>query len=168
MKLGIAIVVFAFLLGGEVNAEQDSHRDAAKRLLDISRASETIDQVYAQLTPMMQSVGDELGITDEERELFDEFVAEYTEIMRTEFSWERMEPYMIDVYVSVYSEDEINEIRAFYETPSGQKLLEKMPQLVQASMQISQKMMQSMMPKLQQAQENLQAKLEERRQQSGS
>ncbi len=168
MKLKVVSIACVLLLSNAVFAQQDSHIEAAKRLLEVSRSSETVDQVYAQLEPIMQSVGNELGITDDERELFDEFIAEYSEIMRTEFSWARLEPYMIEVYTDVYTEEEINEITAFYESPTGQKFLDKMPQLVMASMQLSQKMMQEMMPKLQDAQNRLQAKLSERRSQPGS
>lgn len=41
--------------------------------------------------------------------------------------WERMEPRMIDLYVKELSEEEIRELIAFYRTPVGRKLAEKLP-----------------------------------------
>jgi hypothetical protein len=48
------------------------------------------------------------------------------------------------VYSQVFTKDELNGIADFYDTPSGQALLDKQPQ-------IQQKMMQVMMPRMMQA-----------------
>ena len=117
--------------------------------------------------PAMQDFADQMGIAEDEREIFDAYMAKSIGIMRNEFSWEKMEPYMLEAYTSVYTEDEILDLVAFYESPTGQKFIAKMPELMQVSMQMSQRMMADMMPKLQKAQEELIAQLEAKRANQG-
>ena len=57
---------------------------------------------------------------------------------------------IIPIYAKYFSEDDILQLIAFYETPLGQKMIEVMPQLTMDSMQ-------SKVPELQ---EQLKARLE--------
>ena len=159
-------VVLIFMFGANAWAG-DSHTDAAKRLMEVMQADAMIEQVYDQLMPAMQDFADQMGIAEDEREIFDAYMAKSIGIMRNEFSWEKMEPYMLEAYTSVYTEDEILDLVAFYESPTGQKFIAKMPELMQVSMQMSQRMMADMMPKLQKAQEELIAQLEAKRANQG-
>lgn len=43
---------------------------------------------------------------------------------------ERLMPRMIDIYVEAYTEQELRDLIAFYETPTGKKVLEKTPLLM--------------------------------------
>jgi len=45
---------------------------------------------------------------------------------------------MAGVYARTFTVDEMHQLIAFYQTPVGQKLLEKLPTLVQESMSIGQ------------------------------
>ena len=64
---------------------------------------------------------------------------------------------IIPIYAKYFSEDDILQLIAFYETPLGQKMIEVMPQLTMDSMQVSMRWMQSKVPELQ---EQLKARLE--------
>ena len=54
----------------------------------------------------------------------------------------------IDIYVKTYTESEIRAILEFYKSPAGKKFIEKMPELMQQSMAISQKNMPTIMNKV--------------------
>jgi hypothetical protein len=58
---------------------------------------------------------------------------------------------MIRLYVATFSESELRQLIAFYQTPIGQKALQKMPELMQKGMAIGQKLAQDHMPELQSA-----------------
>jgi hypothetical protein len=66
-----------------------------------------------------------------------------------EMSWEKLKPEFVAAYAEVFSEQEMHDLAAFYKTPLGQKVLDKMPQLSAKGMQIAQKHMAEIMPKIQ-------------------
>ena len=45
-------------------------------------------------------------------------------------SYESLKPDLISIYESEFSASELREVRAFYATPAGQKMIEKIPQLM--------------------------------------
>lgn len=52
------------------------------------------------------------------------------------------------VYADVFTLEEIEAVAEFYRTPVGRKMLDRMPELMQRSMEISQRMVADMMPGL--------------------
>ena len=64
---------------------------------------------------------------------------------------------IIPIYAKYFSEDDILQLIAFYETPLGQKMIEVTPQLMMDSMQVTMRWMQSKIPEMQ---EQLQVRLE--------
>nr|WP_284691364.1 DUF2059 domain-containing protein [Pinirhizobacter soli] len=59
-----------------------------------------------------------------------------------------MQPMMIDLYKKTFSQNEINDMLAFYRTPSGQAVIQKMPALMNQTMAISQAKIQAMLPQI--------------------
>jgi uncharacterized protein len=66
-------------------------------------------------------------------------------------SWSAMKEDMVQLYAREFTEKELKELAKFYQTPIGRKTIEKMPQLMGASMEIGQRRMQEHLPELQQA-----------------
>ena len=66
---------------------------------------------------------------------------------------------MIETYASVYSEEELRELAGFYNSPLGQKFVRKMPELMTATMQMTQEMMLDFVPRMQEIEAELQAEL---------
>jgi len=58
---------------------------------------------------------------------------------------------MVRIYAEAYSEDELRQLIAFYQTPIGRKTLQIMPELMQKGMAVGQKLAQEHLPELQQA-----------------
>ena len=141
------------------SAEIDSHHEATVELMEVMRAAEIMDQFYAQFEPMFTGMSDELALTPEQRQMAERQTQETLQIMREVLNWSIMEPYMVEAYMNVYSEEEIREIIAFYRTPTGQKMLDRMPELMQESMRVSQQMIRDVMPRIQALQEELRNEL---------
>jgi len=70
-------------------------------------------------------------------------------------SWEKARPALIKVYSDTFTESEIDGIVAFYKSPPGQAMLEKMPQLMQKSMAVGQQLMGDVMPEIQRMKEEM-------------
>ncbi len=155
------LILFATLalLSINVFGQQQSHTDAAKQLLDLMNADQAIEQAYGQMYSQLSGMAEQLGITEDQRPMFESYLERMVVVMKEELSWERMEPFVIDAYVSVYSEEELKELSEFYASPIGQKFVAKMPELMQATMEMSQKMMGELIPRITEIQQELVAEL---------
>ncbi len=151
------LILFATLalLSINVFGQQQSHTDAAKQLLDLMNADQSIEQAYGQMYSQLSGMAEQLGITEDQRPMFESYLERMVVVMKEELSWERMEPFVIDAYVSVYSEEELKELSEFYASPIGQKFVAKMPELMQATMEMSQKMMGELIPRITEIQQEL-------------
>ena len=153
------LILFATLalLSINVFGQQQSHTDAAKQLLDLMNADQAIEQAYGQMYSQLSGIAEQLGITEDQRPMFESYLERMVVVMKEELSWERMEPFVIDAYVSVYSEEELKGLSEFYASPIGQKFVAKMPELMQATMEMTQKMMGELIPRITEIQQELMA-----------
>ncbi len=69
-----------------------------------------------------------------------------------------MKPRFIDLYATTYTEQELDGILGFYKSAAGRAMLEKMPQLMQGSMAISQDAVAALVPELNKIIEELKQK----------
>ena len=60
--------------------------------------------------------------------------------------WPKLKPDMVKLYTTNFSESELKDLVAFYQSPLGKKVLEKMPQLTQQSAQMTQAKLESAVP----------------------
>lgn len=144
-------------------AEEAAKRESVERLLLLTNADSIIDSVYAQMGQMMQGMAQQMEIQPSERELFDRHTARLVEVMREEMSWERLKDPMTDVYLKHYTEREILDMIAFYESETGRSMIDKMPAVMADSMAISQAMVQGFLPRIQEISAELESELAARR-----
>lgn len=159
ITLKFILVVLGTLTFSSIAAQEQSHIDAAKELLDLMNADQAIEQSYDQMYPYMQEMAVQLGVTEEQRPQFDRHMERMIEVMKEELNWEKMEPHLLKAYTSVYTEEELRELSEFYASPLGQKFVAKMPELMEATMQMTQDMMRDFIPRMKEIQEELQAEL---------
>jgi hypothetical protein len=60
--------------------------------------------------------------------------------------WNKLKPDMVKLYTTNFTESELKDLVAFYQSPLGKKVLEKMPQLTQQSAQMTQAKLESAVP----------------------
>jgi hypothetical protein len=139
--------VVAVLLGcvGAARAADDPHEQAARDLLKVMRVEEmtktgskTMVEVMVQSNPGLAR--------------FRDVISEWSSKVMT---WDAMAPELIEAYENAFTTEEMRKIMAFYKTPEGQKLLDKMPGLMQKQAQIGTALAQA-------HQDELRAKLEAR------
>lgn len=79
-------------------------------------------------------------------------VAPYEGIMRSFFakyiSWNAIKADVVRIYASTYTEDELRQLTAFYQTPLGQRLLQTLPEISARSAEIGQRRVREHMPEL--------------------
>jgi len=80
------------------------------------------------------------------------------EFLQEQLSWESLEAEYVKIYMAAFTQREIEDMVAFYRTPTGQKAVEKLPELMQEGAEIGQARMRENIGKLQ---EKLKAQIEE-------
>ncbi len=77
----------------------------------------------------------------------------YKEVIRQFFArhigYQVVRPELAALYGDAYTADELREIIAFYQTPTGKRTILLMPELMQKGMQLSQRHVQENLPELQ-------------------
>jgi len=161
-KVWIIILFFCFITSSITFADQDSHRAVALKFLEVTETQKMFDQMkdsYQQLITQYMSAVD---LPPEAAEDYEAMKQDIVKLGDSFWSWEEMKDVYIDIIIKVYSEDEIKELVAFYESPLGQKVIAKSPELMKESVQKSQELFQNKMPEIQQVMnkrvEELQAK----------
>jgi hypothetical protein len=115
-----------------------SHQAAGERLLRAMHVEQMLTRTMELMFTTMLEQDPEMAQMED---ILREFVAEAVD-------WETMGPLMLQVYVETYSEEELNAMAAFYETPVGQRIVLKMPELTARTSLLSQQAMQERMPEL--------------------
>jgi hypothetical protein len=64
-------------------------------------------------------------------------------------------PALVKIYTDTYTEEEIDGILAFYKSPAGKALLQKMPQVMQRSMPVMMQLMGDLQPEIKKMTEEL-------------
>jgi len=144
------IVAVALTASTLASASEAPAREDVERLMELSDADAMMDNTYQQMNTMMKNMAGNLGIQPDEQHLYDEFNDRMTNLLKEEVNWASMKPQMVDIYQRNFTQQEIDDIIAFYETETGQALLEKMPTVMQESMMVSQQAVQAIMPEIQQ------------------
>lgn len=138
------------LLGYSSVAHADDATKLAKieEMLTLTHADQMIQQVMAQMQPMMADQMKKLDLPDDARPAMAEAQKNMLEWMSNKLSWEKMKPVYVKIYGESFTEEEIGGIVEFYKSPVGQALLSKMPVLMQKSIALTQEMLKDMIPEL--------------------
>ena len=87
--------------------------------------------------------------TPEQSKVIDDFQENIGGFMAEVFSWEALKPEMAEIYLEAFTEKELEDFIAFYNSPSGKAMVSKTPAMMAKSSEAAQKRMALAMPKLQ-------------------
>lgn len=156
MRLRIVIFLMALSLPCSfANSDEVSHRAAAEELLLLTEVDKRLESMYEQVEPAMEVQFTYLGAPEKLRPVLVRYTEQLVEAMKEDFAWAKLKNEYIDIYVKTYTEEELRAISEFYKSPAGKKSIEKMPQVMQESMAISQSRMPAFMKKMKKAAEEM-------------
>lgn len=138
-----------------------------RQLLELTQPQRSLEVMRAQIDRAFEDsykagLGD-TQLTPRQQEIVDHYRAQMTEVMNEQLDWKALEPVILDVYGRTFTQAEINDIAAFYRTPSGRALLEKMPRMMQSTMEAMQQRTRTLVPRLQALTQEMATKLREAR-----
>jgi hypothetical protein len=130
------------------------------RLLEITHARTMVDGVLGQMETMQKQMFKQVlegrEPTPEEQAQIDRIGAISLRTVRETLTWDRLVPMYHRIYAESLDADDIDAMIAFYETPAGQHVIERMPVILQKSMG---EMQQLLVPALKQMQEDIAAEV---------
>ncbi|MDB4385561.1 DUF2059 domain-containing protein [Opitutaceae bacterium] len=150
---------FLILIGfgpSSVHLTAQPSDESVKRLLALSGSHQMVDMTKAQLSgvvsgPIQQAMQGH-SMTPEITGIIQSASAKAQELLNEQLTWEKVEPLFVSVYQSTMTQDEVDGIIKFYQTPAGKAMVEKMPQLMQLSGQRLQQQLGPIAQKLQELQ----------------
>ena len=150
LVIGVALLWCA----SPVRADEASKSAKAEELLQLTQG----DQMMKMMEPMMNGMlaqGDK-DMPAEQRAKAGEMQGKMMALVAVSLS--KAKPALAKVYADTYTEEEIDGILAFYKSPAGKALLQKMPEVMQRSMPAMMQMMGDLQPQMKTIMEGLKEK----------
>lgn len=129
--------------------------ESVEKLLTVTRSEKMLDSVYASLEPVMRATMAEASkgqtLSAEQQRVLELLPANMSKVMREELNWEQMRPLYVQIYQESLTQEEVAGLVAFYESPAGVAMVNKMPVLMQKSMSVMQSRLRPLMEKIKNA-----------------
>ncbi|MCH7335956.1 DUF2059 domain-containing protein [Acinetobacter sp. NIPH 2699] len=158
MRKLIAPLIIAATISMPAFAQQAS-KESVKELLKITKSEQLIDQsneyIYKFTASSIEQATQGQAISAKQKKAIENYSQNIANIVKRDFTWEKLEPEMIKIYVEEFTQAEINGMLEFYKTPVGQSTIDKMPIVMQKSMQLGYTQMNELTPKIMQETEKL-------------
>lgn len=152
-EICLLIFVGVFALLSLSYAQEDEHRKLAEELLRLTETDKNIERTFEMVKQMQMGQVNNIQLSEElsreDKEMIASMQGKIMDIIVKEMGWDNVKDDFIDIYVDVFTKDELEGIIAFYKTSAGQKFVKKQPELIQKSMEVSRKQMNRLMPKIQ-------------------
>jgi hypothetical protein len=148
MLLLLAVLTFCLSTPAAPPSDQ-----SVNQLLQLTKIDRQMDSVLAQMEGAMKeslqrlTKGKPLGA--EEQAMLDKQQAKMSAILKEELSWDKVKGQYVQAYREMFSQEEIDGLIAFYQTPAGQSLVNKQPELAKRAMTILQQRMAPVMKRIQ-------------------
>ena len=133
------VVVFGQMQA--VRASDATHRAAAEALLNLMDMDNLLNQSIDQMLDMQVKQNPAIAT----------YKAQMKTFLSKYMSWASMKDDMIKIYMDEFTEQELKELLAFYQTPLGKKTVQKMPKLMAKGAELGQQRVQQHLPELQEA-----------------
>ncbi|QCF27614.1 DUF2059 domain-containing protein [Hydrocarboniclastica marina] len=132
------------------------------KLLNVTGSKAQVETMHVELEKYLaasiKDAAQQYRLSPSEEKKVASLIETMMEELRAEISWEKMSSLFVQVYAESFSQEEIDNLIAFYESPTGQMFVAKVPQVMQRSMAL---MQQRMKPTLQKIQAKVQRELQE-------
>jgi hypothetical protein len=148
MRTLLAGIAFA---AGLLHADEASKVAKIEEMFRITRVDQLQSQMMDQLKSVLGNMFDQAGVPAEVKASRKELDDEVFAIVKRRVSFEKLKGEFVRIYAENLTEEEIDSIIAFYKTPGGAALLEKLPNITKRSMELGQAQMKDALPEIQQA-----------------
>jgi len=127
---------FIFLIGTAqiaAHADEASHRQAVEQLFKLTAMQQKIDESVASVLALQ--IAQNPGLKPHQ-----DVVSEFLE---RHIGWGSLKDALSDMYMQEFTEQEVNDMNTFYSSPTGHKVIERLPVLVQMRNQLASQRLQA-------------------------
>ena len=110
-----------------VHADEASHRQAVEQLFELTAMQQKIDESVANVLALQITQNPALK---PHQDVVSEFLERH-------IGWGSLKDALTSMYMQEFTEQEVNDTNAFYSSPTGQKVIERLPVLVQMRNQLA-------------------------------
>lgn len=147
-RMYVLVIVLSLILVQGAWTGEDTHRELAEKLLLLMDAQKNIEQSFEMVKQMQMTQLKRMklpgGATDKAQAVQQKIM----DFLAKEMSWDKLKDDYISIYAETFTEEELKGLIEFYKSPVGQKFIQKTPELMKRSMEITQKQMADIMPKI--------------------
>ena len=144
-----ALCSFLLLLAcGPLLADPASHAAEARRFVELTRADRLAVPAYMQVRQMFAQRFAQAGGQAAQKAMLERYQAQADSALDQVVGKGKLDGELVALYTDAFTEAELKELLAFYQTPTGRKVLEQMPQLMAHSAQLTQDRLQKAVPEV--------------------
>jgi len=159
-RLTLVLLMLSLTFAGTAHADTTSHRQAVLKLMEVTNVRQITDQMAVEMQAMIGQQFDAMNLDAEGQQTAQKYKMDMAMWLSHMLDWDSVKDVYVDIYTEVFSEAELKEITAFYQTPLGKKMLQKMPELIKSTVQKTQAMMQQKIPEIQRKLEQYESDLQ--------
>lgn len=136
-------------------ADQASKNAKIEEMLTITHVDRVMAQMLDQMKRSVTTQVAKMDIPENSKASAVEMQRKMIDLIADRMSWDRAKPKFVQLYDETFTEADIDGILAFYKSPAGQRMLEKMPELMQKSMAVGQELVGNIAPEIQRMMEGM-------------
>lgn len=148
------LLTFVLCLPLTARADEASHRAKAAQLVELLHTERMVQQNTVTILKQISDVANQaMGATPtpQNKAQLTEFENKASQLIDAQVGWKVLQPAIIDLYAQTFTEQELDAIIAFYKTPAGIALLEKMPSVNDQIEQLARSKLAILQPQIRQA-----------------
>ena len=153
MKRIFLLLALTICLPFTAHADDASRHAKAQEMLTLLHMDRVMDQMMNNMQQQVSSMTKQLGgetVKPEDQAKIDEFQKKVFQLIQSQMSWKALEPEYVDVYAKNFTDEQLDGILAFYRSPTGMALVEKLPMLTTQGSEIAKAKMAVIQPQLMQ------------------
>lgn len=158
-RLTFFILAFLASCMAFAQANRPASTASVEKLLEIIEAGRMHQTTVQEMAQMIDQSTRQIlpRIPPAKRAEFRQTMVQLDVILREEMNWEKIKPQYIRIYAETFTQQEVDDLIAFYQTPSGRSFIKKQPEVTQKTADLSQEKMKVMMERLTKIMEEIMA-----------
>jgi hypothetical protein len=151
----IALVLCFVLTCSTAFGGVKEHQALAVELIKITEGDKVMEKMKGQVTMIFQQITAQMNVQEADRPKLENYSKRFEAILAEDMAWEKIKDRYVELYTSVFTEEETKGLVDFYNSDLGKKVTAKMPDLMQQSMTVARTYMQTVIPKLEKLTEEM-------------
>lgn len=144
MKRSLVVLAFLFVCALPAAAQTTANPSQAR-----IRAAEELVDVMDMEKNLKETTDALLAQQKEQNPVLAQFDDIMRDFMEKALDWDELRDDYVRMYAQIYNEQELRQLRQFYQTPLGQRLLATLPEVAARSSEISNERLQQFLPEMQ-------------------